>query len=220
MMEAIKIIIADVHLILRESLKCLLESKEGFQVVDEASDGAECLEKVLNQKPDILILELLIPGKSGFDIIKEIHQKQQKCETIKILVLTGCRDIRHFAQAVQCGVDGYISKRSGYSNLQKAINTIVEGRTYFQPEMIEELNKRKFEIESEIKKLNSLTKRELEILKYLSVGMYNKEIALKLEISERTVKNHVSNVFKKIKVADRTQAAVFAIRNYLVDVYK
>ena len=220
MMEAIKIIFADVHLILRKSLKCLLESKEGFQVVDEANDGAECLEKVLNQKPDILILELLIPGKSGFDIIKEIHQKQQKCETIKISVLTGCRDIRHFAQAVQCGVDGYISKRSGYSNLQKAINTIVEGRTYFQPEMIEELNKRKFEIESEIKKLNSLTKRELEILKYLSVGMYNKEIALKLEISERTVKNHVSNVFKKIKVADRTQAAVFAIRNYLVDVYK
>ena len=110
MMAAIKIIIADVHLILRESLKYLLESKEGFQVVDEASDGTECLEKVLNQKPDILILELLIPGKSGFDIIKEIHQKQQKCKTVKILVLTGCRDIRNFAQAVQCGVDGYISK--------------------------------------------------------------------------------------------------------------
>lgn len=219
-MAAIKIIIADVHLILRESLKYLLESKEGFQVVDEASDGTECLEKVLNQKPDILILELLIPGKSGFDIIKEIHQKQQKCKTVKILVLTGCRDIRNFAQAVQCGVDGYISKRSGYLTLQKAINAIVDGKSYFQPEMIEELNKRRFEIESEIKKLNSLTKREMEILKYLSVGMYNKEIALKLEISERTVKNHVSNVFKKIKVADRTQAAVFAIRNCLVDVYK
>ena len=114
-------------------------------------------------------------------------------------------------------VDGYILKDSESAELKKAIFSIVEGENYIQPSLIPSLNSKMIEKNRDEGKIESLTKRELEVLKLLAVGMYNKEVAEKLNISERTVKNHVSNIFKKIEVTDRTQAAVFAIRNNLIE---
>ena len=120
-------------------------------------------------------------------------------------------------KAVDIGVDGYILKDSESAELKKAIFSIVEGENYIQPSLIPSLNSKMIEKNRDEGKIESLTKRELEVLKLLAVGMYNKEVAEKLNISERTVKNHVSNIFKKIEVTDRTQAAVFAIRNNLIE---
>ena len=122
-------------------------------------------------------------------------------------------------KAIEIGVDGYILKDSESSELKKAINLIIGGESYIQPKLIPALNKRLVTRDIDKDKINSLTDRELEVLIQVANGMFNKEIATTLNISERTVKNHVSNIFKKIGVSDRTQAAVFAIKNDIVKIF-
>ena len=138
---------------------------------------------------------------------------------VKVLVLTVHNEIEYLMKAVDIGINGYVLKDSESAELKKAIFTIVDGETYIQPSLIPALNAKRIEKNEDEEKIEELTKRELEVLKLLAIGMYNKEIAEKLNISERTVKNHVSNIFKKLEVTDRTQAAVFAIRNNLIQIF-
>ena len=146
--------------------------------------------------------------------VKTLKSSKSK---VKVLVLTVHNEVEYLMKAVDIGVDGYILKDSESAELKKAIFSIVEGENYIQPSLIPSLNSKMIEKNRDEGKIESLTKRELEVLRLLAVGMYNKEVAEKLNISERTVKNHVSNIFKKIEVTDRTQAAVFAIRNNLIE---
>lgn len=216
-MDAIKLVIADDHSMIREGLKQLLELEGQFKVIAEASDGAECLEILSKETPDVLLLDINMPNKNGLDVLKELNQSGNR--KVKVLVLTVHNEVEYLIKAVELGVDGYVLKDSESSELKKAIMTILNGETYIQPDLIPMLNAKMISMENDYDKIDSLTKRELDVLKNLAIGMYNKEIATKLEISERTVKNHVSNIFKKIGVSDRTQAAVFAIRNNLIDIH-
>ena len=209
---AIKIMIADDHSMIREGLKSLLELEGDIQVVAEAEDGVDCLEKLKICTPDVLLLDINMPRKNGLEVLQTLKSSKSK---IKVLVLTVHNEVEYLMKAVDIGVDGYILKDSESAELKKAIFSIVEGENYIQPSLIPSLNSKMIEKNRDEGKIESLTKRELEVLKLLAVGMYNKEVAEKLNISERTVKNHVSNIFKKIEVTDRTQAAVFAIRNNL-----
>ncbi len=216
-MDAIKLVIADDHSMIREGLKQLLELEGQFKVIAEASDGVECLEILSKEAPDVLLLDINMPNKNGLDVLKELNQLGNR--KVKVLVLTVHNEVEYLITAVELGVDGYVLKDSESSELKKAIMTILNGETYIQPDLIPMLNAKMISMENDYDKIDSLTKRELEVLKNLAIGMYNKEIATNLEISERTVKNHVSNIFKKIGVSDRTQAAVFAIRNNLIDIH-
>lgn len=216
-MDAIKLVIADDHSMIREGLKQLLELEGQFEVIAEASDGVECLEILSKEAPDVLLLDINMPNKNGLDVLKELNQSGNR--KVKVLVLTVHNEVEYLIKAVELGVDGYVLKDSESSELKKAIMTILNGETYIQPDLIPMLNAKMISMENDYDKIDSLTKRELDVLKNLAIGMYNKEIATKLEISERTVKNHVSNIFKKIGVSDRTQAAVFAIRNNLIDIH-
>ncbi len=216
-MDAIKLVIADDHSMIREGLKQLLELEGQFKVIAEASDGVECLEILSKEAPDVLLLDINMPNKNGLDVLKELNQSGNR--KVKVLVLTVHNEVEYLIKAVELGVDGYVLKDSESSELKKAIITILNGETYIQPDLIPMLNAKMISMENDYDKIDSLTKRELDVLKNLAIGMYNKEIATKLEISERTVKNHVSNIFKKIGVSDRTQAAVFAIRNNLIDIH-
>lgn len=211
---AIKIMIADDHSMIREGLKSLLELEGDIQVVAEAEDGVDCLEKLKICTPDVLLLDINMPRKNGLEVLQTLKSSKSK---IKVLVLTVHNEVEYLMKAVDIGVDGYILKDSESAELKKAIFSIVEGENYIQPSLIPSLNSKMIEKNRDEGKIESLTKRELEVLKLLAVGMYNKEAAEKLNISERTVKNHVSNIFKKIEVTDRTQAAVFAIRNNLIE---
>lgn len=213
---AVQLMIADDHSMIREGLKQLLELDNEFQVIAEASDGVECLEKLSNEKPDILLLDINMPNKNGLEVLKELNKTEKR--KVKVLVLTVHNEVEYLLKAVEIGIDGYVLKDSESAELKKAIHTILNGDTYIQPDLIPMLNAKMYIMDSDYSKIESLTKRELDVLKNLAVGMYNKEIATKLEISERTVKNHVSNIFKKIGVTDRTQAAVFSIRNNLIDI--
>ena len=211
---AIKIMIADDHSMIREGLKSLLELEGDIQVVAEAEDGVDCLEKLKICTPDVLLLDINMPRKNGLEVLQTLKSSKSK---VKVLVLTVHNEVEYLMKPVDIGVDGYILKDSESAELKKAIFSIVEGENYIQPSLIPSLNSKMIEKNRDEGKIESLTKRELEVLKLLAVGMYNKEVAEKLNISERTVKNHVSNIFKKIEVTDRTQAAVFAIRNNLIE---
>ena len=213
---AVKIMIADDHSIIREGLKNLLELDGDIQVIAEAVDGKDCLEKLDIVKPDVLLLDINMPRMNGLDVLKNLKERRIK---VKVLVLTVHNEIEYLMKAVDIGINGYVLKDSESAELKKAIFTIVDGETYIQPSLIPALNAKRIEKNEDEEKIEELTKRELEVLKLLAIGMYNKEIAEKLNISERTVKNHVSNIFKKLEVTDRTQAAVFAIRNNLIQIF-
>lgn len=213
---AIKIMIADDHSMIREGLKNLLELDGDIQVIAEAVDGEDCLNKLQVVKPDVLLLDINMPKKNGLEVLKSLKSKKSK---LKVLVLTVHNEIEYLMKAVDIGVNGYVLKDSESAELKKAIFTVAEGETYIQPSLIPALNAKMIETNKDAEKIKSLTKRELDVLKLLAVGMYNKEVGKRLKISERTVKNHVSNIFKKLGVTDRTQAAVFAIRNNLVQIH-
>ena len=213
---AVKIMIADDHSMIREGLKNLLELDGDIQVIAEAVDGEDCLEKLQLVKPDVLLLDINMPKKNGLEVLKSLKSRRSK---LKVLVLTVHNETEYLMKAVDIGVNGYVLKDSESAELKKAIFTVADGETYIQPSLIPALNAKMIETNKDAEKIKSLTKRELDVLKLLAVGMFNKEVGKRLEISEKKKKNHVSNIFKKLGVTDRTQAAVFAIRNNLVQIH-
>lgn len=208
--------IADDHNLIREGLKQLLEFDGSMEIISEASNGVECLDKLQNIIPDILLLDINMPEKNGLEVLEEI--KKMKYE-IKVLILTVHNELEYLLKAVDIGVDGYILKDSESAELKRAINAVLAGENYIQASLIPALNNRLANRDIDKDKIDSLTGRELEVLIQVASGMFNKEIATSLNISERTVKNHISNIFKKIDVSDRTQAAVFAIKNNIIKIF-
>lgn len=211
----VKVILADDHSMIREGLKQLLEIDGNFQVVGEAADGIECLNLLKKVKADVLLLDINMPKMNGLQVLEKLNKGQTE---VKVLMLTVHNEVDYLIKAIDIGIDGYLLKDSGSAELKKAILAIYNGEKYIQPELTPLLNQKLVEKESDLDKIHSLTKRELQILKLIAEGLFNKEIGDRLDISERTVKNHVFNLFKKIDAADRTQAAVFAIRNNVVDI--
>lgn len=213
---SIKVMLADDHILMREGIRQLLEFDGSIEVIEEANDGNECIEKLKKSHPDVLLLDINMPKKNGIEVLKEIKDLDIK---VKVLILTVHNETEYLLKAVDIGVDGYILKDSESAELKKAISTVISGENYIQPSLIPSLNSRLVIRDIDKDKIDSLTKREQEVLIQVANGMFNKEIAILLNISERTVKNHISNIFKKIDVSDRTQAAVFAIKNNLVQLF-
>ncbi len=213
---AIKVMLADDHSLIREGIKQLLEFDGSIEVVAQAADGNETLSVLDHVTPDILLLDINMPNMNGIDVLQALKKKKT---SMKILILTVHSEVEYLVKAVDIGADGYVLKDSGSDELKEAIHHVMEGDSYIQPSLIPALNSRLINRDIDKEKIESLTKREIEILKQIAGGRFNKEIADNLDITERTVKNHISNLFKKIDVNDRTQAAVFAIRNNLVELY-
>ena len=211
-----KIVIVDDHSIVREGLKQLLELDGDVEVIGEASDGVECLNLLKKIVPQVLLLDINMPNMNGLEVLERLKENNVD---VKVVILTVHNEIEFLLKAVEMGIDGYLVKESDSAELKKAIFHVIEGETYIQPSMIPLLNSKMVERNVDKEKIALLTRREMEVLKLLSVGLYNKEIGEKLNISERTVKNHISSIFKKIEVTDRTQAAVFSIRNKLIDIF-
>lgn len=212
----ISVILADDHVMVREGLKYLLEINGEIKVIGQANDGIECLQLLEMMSPDVLLLDINMPNMNGMDVLRKIKVLPRKQ---KVLIVTSHSEIEYLIEAAEIGMNGYVLKDSEPEVLTTAIFTIYNGENYIQPSMKLLLDKA---IEKNNKKEKAgnhmvLTKRELDVLKLLTEGLYNKEIADRLEISEKTVKNHVSRLLKKINVSDRTQAAVYAIKNNIVD---
>lgn len=211
----IKIMLVDDHNLIREGIKQLLEFNDDMKVVAEYSNGQDCILHINDVPIDLLILDINMPVLNGIETLAQL--RKMKCN-MKVLLLTVHNEVEYILKGTEVGANGYILKDAGFDELKSAIYSIMNGEDYIQPKLIPALNNYLVKKDNDNEVLNSLTKRELEVLKLLSVGSFNKDIAETLGISERTVKNHISNIFKKINVSDRTQAAVFAIKNNIISI--
>jgi len=216
MSEQIRIMITDDHSMIREGLKQLLELDGDIQVIGEAGNGEECLELLDVLNPDVVLLDINMPVMNGLRMLEKLRSSKNKDQ--KVLILTIHNEVEYLAKALEIGVEGYVLKDAESSILKKAIYKVHSGEPYIDFTMVPLLNE-KIAQDNEKVEDEKLTRREIEVLKLLAEGLFNKEIAYKLSISEKTVKNHVSNIFKKIGVFDRTQAAVYAIKNNIVELY-
>ncbi len=219
-MDKIKIFIADDHSMVRQGLKQLLELGNEIEVIGQAGDGDTAIKEILKLKPNVALIDINMPNINGIEVTKTLKQKKS---ITKIIILTIHNEIEYLLEAIEAGAHGYILKDSDFDILIQAIRNVKHNKSYIQSSMALQLAKKvnnPYKTFNSRKYINNLTKREVEVLMFVTKGFLNKEIAQKLQISEKTVKNHISNIFKKIDVNDRTQAAVFAIKNSIVDLYK
>jgi two-component system response regulator DegU len=213
-MDVIRVLIAEDHAMIREGLKQLLELEPDIKVVAGVADGQLAVDSYLAMKPDIVLMDINMPHKNGLEAIKEIRAADVNA---RVIMLTIHQDREYLFKALDLGAMGYVLKDAESRVLVEAIRTVHSGQTYIQPSMARELVTEFKRMKSGDDNPNQLSEREKEVLKLVAVGMVNKEIAGKLYISEKTVKNHISSIFRKLDVQDRTQAAVFAIKHHLAD---
>ena len=214
----ISILIVDGQATVRQSLRRKLSSINEFSVVGEAQHGDEVIIKVMSLNPDIVLMDLNLPGKNGIDLTKELTEKTPK---VNVLVLASNNDQRNTSRIIKAGALGYILKDVNTETLYEAIRAVAQREAYIQPCLLTKLIHDFREILSDEKTVKPpsdlrLTQREMEIVSYIACGQSNKDIARKLFISEKTVKNHVSNILKKMELDDRTQVAVYAYKKGLV----
>ncbi len=208
----IRLLIADDHPVVRKGLRALLEDQSDIQVIAEAADGNEAVERAREFKPDVILLDLMMPEKDGLSAIGEIKREQPDA---RILVLTSYFEDDQVFPAIKAGALGYLLKDSSPQELLHAIRDIARGQSALHPaialKVIRELNH-----PSDLPPTaDPLTARELEVLTLLGQGMSNAEIATRLTISERTVGTHISNILSKLHLASRTQAALYALKQGL-----
>lgn len=213
----IRVMIVDDHRMVREGLTKLIEFDHEIKVVEEADDGLDCMKKYQVAKPDVILLDIDMPDMNGIETFNILKHKKRRP---KILILTVHNEIEYLMKVLDMGVDGYILKDAGSRELIHAIRFVYEGERFIQPGLIPLLNSKLIARDMDREKIALLTKRETEILRLVALGNFNKDIASILSITERTVKNHLTNVFQKIDCADRTQATIFCIRNGVVSVHE
>jgi two-component system, NarL family, response regulator LiaR len=209
MQKSIRILIADDHAIVREGLRALIATEPGLELVAEASDGVEAVEKVRTLKPDIILLDMMMPRKDGLDAIHDIIAENPDA---RILVLTSFAEDEKVFPAIKAGALGYLLKDSSPQDLLQAIRTVHRGEASLHPAIARKLMRELNQPPSLPPTTDPLTEREVEVLKQVAQGLSNDEIAEKLVVSERTVRTHVSHILDKLHLANRTQLALYAVR--------
>jgi NarL family two-component system response regulator LiaR len=212
--KIIRVLLADDHAVVREGLRALIASEPGMEVAGEAADGVEAVLKARSLQPDVILLDLVMPRKNGIEAITEIKQENPGA---RIMVLTSFAEDDKVFPAIKAGALGYLLKDCSPQELLQAIRETSQGESSLHPsiarKVIQELNRPSNLPPSE----EPLTEREVEVLRLVGHGMPNQEIADRLTISERTVRAHVSSILTKLHLANRTQAALYAIREGLAD---
>jgi NarL family two-component system response regulator LiaR len=210
-MDRIRVLVADDHPVVRQGLRTFLALQEDLEVVAEAGDGEEAVEKVGELLPDVVVMDLVMPKLDGIEAIRRIRDLSP---TTRVLVLTSFLDDAKVFPAVRAGAAGYLLKDVEPADLAAAIRTVMRGEGLLHPaiaaRVMEALSR------PERSPAERLTERELDVLRLLARGLSNKAIALELHVSEKTVKTHVSNILAKLHLADRTQAALYAVRQRIV----
>ncbi|WP_413378889.1 response regulator [Alkalihalobacillus sp. 1P02AB] len=206
----IKVMIVDDHTVVRKGLIYFLETVEDLTVVGEAENGKEAIDKVKDLQPDVVLMDLLMPVMDGIEATEKMVRQFPR---VKVLILSSFSEHDHVIPALQAGASGYQLKDIEPEQLVETIRAVYLGESKLHDKVTKYVLTRISNVTSEEEKLvKSLTKREKEVLIEIAKGKSNKEIAADLEITEKTVKTHISNVFSKIEVNDRTQAALFAIK--------
>jgi len=204
----IRVLIAEDHPIMRQGLGVVLDAHEGFSLVGEAEDGEQAVRLAQELNPDVVIMDLQMPVKDGITATQEISASQPH---VHILVLTSYPDDDKVFQAIKAGAMGYFLKETRPEQLIEAIRMVHQGTAVLQPEIARKLMAEIRQPTNGTPAKDALTQREMEILRYLARGYSNQEIAEELVISTRTVATHVGNILGKLHLANRTQAALYAI---------
>ena len=212
----IRVLIADDHVLLRAGLRALLNSLSGFEVVGEASNGAEAQQLVKELRPDVVLMDINMPDHGG---IEATRQLQQSCPEVNILILTVHEDKSLLQEALQVGASGYILKRALESELTNAIRSVARGDIYVHPAMTRALlSNTEEKTTDKLYPVETLTSRENEVLQLLASGHTNREIANMLAISVRTVESHRSNLMSKLDLCSRASLVRYALENDLLRV--
>jgi DNA-binding NarL/FixJ family response regulator len=206
----IRLVIVDDHSVVREGLRAFLRLQEGIEVVGEAADAEESIRVAAGSSPDVILLDLVMPGGDG---VAAIRRLLSVAPAVRVLVLTSFADDAQIFAALAAGASGYLLKDVDPAALADGIRDVHAGRPALHPSIAARLMRR----EGSGAAHTDLTSRELDVLRLVVEGLANKQIAQRLGIGEKTVKTHVSRVLAKLGVEDRTQAAVLAIREGLVD---
>jgi two-component system, NarL family, response regulator LiaR len=210
--EPIRVLVADDHPVVRHGLRTLLELQDDLEPVGEAADGAEAIRLVEETLPDVVLMDLVMPEMDGIEAIRRIRAFSP---STKVIVLTSFGEDDKVFPAIKAGAAGYLLKDVHPDELTDAVRRVQRGEALLHPAVAARLM-REFADDRE-SGADQLTERELEVLGLIARGRSNKQIALELVLSEKTVKTHVSNILAKLHLADRTQAALYAVRRRLVD---
>jgi len=211
--ETVKLVIVDDHRVVRSGVKALIETEPGLEVIGEAGDGREAVTKVKAQQPDVVLMDLVMPEMDGVEATSEITKLSPAPE---ILILTSFSEEERIIQAIKAGASGYLIKDASPDELVQAIEDVYHGESTLDPKVAGTVL-RSVQNEPEDSS-EELTDREIEVLELLAEGLPNEDIAEKLYISERTVRSHVSNILGKLDLANRTQAALYAVRNGFAEI--
>ncbi|MFL7893605.1 MAG: response regulator [Anaerolineales bacterium] len=210
----IRVLVADDHTVVRKGLAALLSAeKYGIEVIGEASNGGEAVQKAEQLKPDVILMDLVMPGKSGIEAIAEIRQMQPRA---RILVLTSFADDDNVIEAIRAGAYGFLLKDTSPDELVQTIHSVYADKLTIPQELTHVLFGSKGAQVERRKNLDDLTKRELDVLKCIAQGMSNKQIAQTLSIGTTTVRSHVSSMIHKLNLENRTQLAIYAREHDLI----
>lgn len=205
--------LADDHTMFRQGLRELIERKTGFEVVGEAANGRDALELALQLKPDVLLLDIQMPEMTGVEVARALAQTQPETN---IIMLTMYRQDEHLVEAIKAGARGYLLKDADASELLSVIERVARGELALDPALTDQVSAATRRLNANAAFAQSFSKRERQILQLLATGNDNRTIAAKLFLSEKTVGNRLSEIFQKLEVSNRTQAAMVAIQRNII----
>ncbi|MEU9443372.1 response regulator transcription factor [Streptomyces sp. NPDC048304] len=209
MADAIRVLLVDDHQVVRRGLRTFLEVQDDIEVVGEAADGAEGVDRAEELRPDVVLMDVKMPGMDGIEALRRLRELAHPA---RVLIVTSFTEQRTVVPALRAGAAGYVYKDVDPDALAGAIRSVHAGHILLQPEVAGALLSQE-EANSGQSRAGSLTDREREVLGLIADGRSNREIARALVLSEKTVKTHVSNILMKLDLADRTQAALWAVRH-------
>jgi len=212
-MELIKILIADDHPVVREGLSAMLSEEQDIQVVGEAGNGAEAVDKAQELQPDIVLMDLRMPEVDGVEAMRQIGAVNPD---IRFIVLTTYDNDEYIFKGIEAGARAYLLKDAPREELFKAIRAVHKGESLIEPAIAGKVLDRFAELSRKAQVVEALSEREVEVLKLMAKGAANKEIAAELSISESTVKTHIQTIFQKLGVGDRTEAVTEAIKKGII----
>ena len=211
----VRVLIADDQTLFRVGLARLLEEYPRVEIVGQAADGAEAVKLVGTLKPDVVLMDLKMPNLDGIEATRQIAASHP---SVKVLLLTTFEADNHVIQALKAGASGYILKDSKPDSIVSSLLAVMAGERVMASAVANRVLEMLTGTTTPKEFYDGLTGREIEILKLLAGGMANKQIAYKLKISEKTVRNHVSNMYEKLNIYDRSQAVLYAVRKGLVEI--
>ena len=218
--ERIRLMIADDHELFRRGLRMVLEDEDDIEVIDEAGDGEVAVDLAREHAPDVVVMDVRMPGLSGIEAARRIKEEEPGT---KILVLTISDEEDDLYEAIKAGANGYLLKEISIDEIAHAVRSVHSGQSLISPSMASKLLDEfaamiKKEEQKEEVPAPRLTPREMEVLEHVAQGMNNREIAKALFISENTVKNHVRNILEKLHLHSRMEAVVYAVREKLLEI--